>query len=296
MKKENFLVVFVITILFIISGCAAKSPLIQASSKGDVSTVRQLINEGANVNETDSRGYTPLMYAVWSENVETIQILLNKGVNVNAKDSAGMTPLAHAVYHNSDIDIIKLLIKGGANVNVQTNDGQTLTDIAVSNFRGDILDELIIAGAKVWVTKEGKARLIFYGSEMEDYCTVYIGKDNKTLSVAEDNGRISGIVFFDVEPGKHDVTIKRSSASLFKSKLSIDAKEGQIYYVKILLKKPLKKTEYPSDVAFDVVTLIGGYAAGALYKDSVADYKVNPLKVEMARQEIKNIIKSKELK
>ena len=56
----------------LITSCAAQSPLIQASSKGDVLTAQKLIQEGANINETDSNGATPLMHAVWAENYETI--------------------------------------------------------------------------------------------------------------------------------------------------------------------------------------------------------------------------------
>jgi ankyrin repeat protein len=146
MKNRNFLIVFIIVMLFIIYGCAAKSPLIRASSSGDSSTVQKLINEGANVNEPDSRGYTPLMHAVWSRDVETVQVLLNKGVDVNAKDKKGYTALLWASSYGLN-DIAKYLIAKGANVNVKGNDNSTPYFLAVWTNNTELAKLLISKGA-----------------------------------------------------------------------------------------------------------------------------------------------------
>ncbi len=146
MKNRNFFILVITIMLFILSGCAAKSPLIRASSSGDSSTVQKLINEGANVNEADSRGYTPLMHAVWSRDVETVQVLLNKGVDVNAKDKNGYTALLWASSYGLN-DIAKHLIAKDADVNVKGNDNSTPYLLAVQTNNTELAELLISKGA-----------------------------------------------------------------------------------------------------------------------------------------------------
>jgi hypothetical protein len=124
MKHRNIIFAFMIAIFLIVSGCAAKTPLIKASASGDSSAVQKLINEGSNVNEPDGNGYTPLIHAVWSQNIETVKVLLNKGADINAKDKGGYTPLLWASSY-SYLDIAKLLIDKGADVNAKDSFGNT---------------------------------------------------------------------------------------------------------------------------------------------------------------------------
>jgi len=49
MKIRYTSFLFTLAALLITSGCAAKSALMQASSKGDSQTVQKLIREGANI-------------------------------------------------------------------------------------------------------------------------------------------------------------------------------------------------------------------------------------------------------
>lgn len=146
MKYKLFCFLYISSAFLILSGCAAKSPLIRASSSGDSATVQKLINEGANVNEPDSRGYTPLMHAVWSRDVETVQVLLNKGVDVNAKDKNGYTALLWASSYGLN-DIAKHLIAKGADVNVKGNDNSTPYFLAVQTNNTELAELLISKGA-----------------------------------------------------------------------------------------------------------------------------------------------------
>jgi len=113
MKHHYHFIASIITIFLITSGCAVKTPLIKASGSGDSLAVQKLIDEGANINESDGEGYTPLMSAAWSGKVETVKALLQKGANVNAQDNYGLTPLMHAVLERQ-VEVSKYLIKSGA--------------------------------------------------------------------------------------------------------------------------------------------------------------------------------------
>ena len=53
-------IIFACAFLLLISGCAAKTPLIKASAEGDTFATEKLVREGANIDEADDNGYTPL--------------------------------------------------------------------------------------------------------------------------------------------------------------------------------------------------------------------------------------------
>ena len=71
------------------------TPLGTAILKGDLETVKKLVEYGADVNEK-SNGMTLLMIAARYNKTEIIKFLLSKGANVNEKDENGFTALKHA--------------------------------------------------------------------------------------------------------------------------------------------------------------------------------------------------------
>ena len=71
---------------------------------------KELIKNGADVNEKDDGGKTPIFYA---NTKKLVQYLIETGANVNHKDHYGLTPLCHDI----NIKIARTLIKNGADVN-----------------------------------------------------------------------------------------------------------------------------------------------------------------------------------
>lgn len=84
------------------------NPLCQAIAKGDVDTVKKMIEFGTDVNAT-SNGMTPLMFAARYNKVEIVKLLLQNGAKVNVKDEKGFTALKHAELSNATeaADLIK---------------------------------------------------------------------------------------------------------------------------------------------------------------------------------------------
>jgi ankyrin repeat protein len=76
------------------------APLSVAISKGEIETVKKIIEYGADVNEK-LNGITPLMYAARYNKVEIIKYLLLKGADRNIKDSQGFTALKYAELSNA---------------------------------------------------------------------------------------------------------------------------------------------------------------------------------------------------
>ncbi|MGV7107365.1 ankyrin repeat domain-containing protein [Flavobacterium sp. U410] len=84
------------------------NPLCAAISKGDLKAVSIMIDYGADINETSSRGMTPLMYAAIYNNTEIIKLLVEKGARLGIKDNRGFTALDHAKASES-MEAIELL-------------------------------------------------------------------------------------------------------------------------------------------------------------------------------------------
>lgn len=69
-------------------------------AKGDIETVKKLINRGADVNEK-SNGMTPAMYAAKFNRTEILKLLIDKGANLKVRSDKKMTALKYAELHGA---------------------------------------------------------------------------------------------------------------------------------------------------------------------------------------------------
>jgi ankyrin repeat protein len=97
--------------------------LLHAAAFAPISTVKLLLDKGADVNAKNRRSSTALHWAIRDE--AKVRLLLEHGANVNAKQADGRTPLYTAAsLANPDV-IVKLLLEKGADVSIPTANGQT---------------------------------------------------------------------------------------------------------------------------------------------------------------------------
>ena len=61
--------------------------LIEAAKKGDLEQVRDLLDEGADVNAKNGDGLTALMAAAETGNLDVVKFLIEKGADVNAREN-----------------------------------------------------------------------------------------------------------------------------------------------------------------------------------------------------------------
>ena len=116
--------------------------LIVASIDGDINAVKYLIEDGANVNWSDSYGYTPLIFASRERHLEIVKYLVEKGANVNHGNNQGTTPLIFAS-RDGHFDIVKYLVEHGANVNQSDNNGYPPLSWASNHEYLDIIKYLV---------------------------------------------------------------------------------------------------------------------------------------------------------
>ena len=108
-----------------------ETPLLIATSKGNITMVDYLLKAGANPNISDYRTkLSPLMIASREGNEDLVMLLIRYNAEVNAISRLGCSPLSLAVgknYHN----IVQILMNAGANVHLVNQNGHTPLSMAL---------------------------------------------------------------------------------------------------------------------------------------------------------------------
>ena len=76
------------------------SPFCMSIVKGDIETVKKLIELGADVNEK-SNGMTPAMYAAKFNRVDILKVLVENGANLKLKSEQGFKAEKYAELSNA---------------------------------------------------------------------------------------------------------------------------------------------------------------------------------------------------
>ncbi len=86
-----------------------ETPLMMAALRGNLESMRQLLQRGATVNRA---GWTPLHYAATGPSPQAVGLLLDQGANVDARSPNGSTPLMMAARYGDEASVALLLARG----------------------------------------------------------------------------------------------------------------------------------------------------------------------------------------
>ena len=75
----------------------------------NVSSLKQLLDSGADVEASTLEGWTPLINVARLDKVDFARLLLDYGANINATSMLGQTPLTTAITYNSH-NVLRLLL------------------------------------------------------------------------------------------------------------------------------------------------------------------------------------------
>lgn len=92
---------------------------------GTSAEVRNLIAQGADVNEKDAYGLTPLIEATIKNYIDIAKLLLEKGARVDQEDVSGQTALQWAINRNNE-ELCTLFLAHKADPNHYSADGQPI--------------------------------------------------------------------------------------------------------------------------------------------------------------------------
>lgn len=114
---------------------ATNSPeLVRASQQGDLSTVQQFVESGADVNCTNQHGTGPLLTFTPS----IIGYLLSKGADPNRQKNENGAPVLVGLAYVNNVECVGLLLKGGADANAVTErTGETALHSCLAKPRDD---------------------------------------------------------------------------------------------------------------------------------------------------------------
>ena len=125
--------------------------------------LRQLLDDGANIERRNQMGETALMQASMCGRLQCVQLLLDRGAKINAIDKNGNSAISYASMYGH-IDILKLLLDHGANVDIRGYQRKTPLIAASQSSELACVALLLERGADVTPTDR-------LGKTASDYCT-----------------------------------------------------------------------------------------------------------------------------
>ncbi|MCU1272637.1 MAG: Ankyrin [Bryobacterales bacterium] len=134
--------------LFTLAAFAAPNPsddFYSAIRTNDLTRLRALMSNKADINIKDRHGATPLMYAAAVGSVDAVRALLAAGADVKAKNAFDATALMWGI---TNPEKVRFLVDAGADVNARSKQGRTPLLIAASNAGSiDTIRLLVSKGA-----------------------------------------------------------------------------------------------------------------------------------------------------
>jgi len=129
-------------------------PLLHAIQRGDINTVKRLLERGANPNARDAEGTPALMAAALYNDVNGVRLLLDHGADPNGSNVAGATALMWAI---PDLPKVQVLLAHGANVNARSTTLQRTPMLVAASYPGtvEILRLLLSKGADIHAKDKG---------------------------------------------------------------------------------------------------------------------------------------------
>ena len=125
------------------------APAATAAQNRDMTALRTLVRQKADVNAAQPDGTTALHWAAHWNDLETVKLLLGAGANAKATNRYGASPLSEAVV-TGNAALVEALLKAGAAANTSTTpDGETVLMTAARGGNADIVKMLLDGGAEV---------------------------------------------------------------------------------------------------------------------------------------------------
>jgi len=95
-----------------------RTPLMRAAVEGDLEELKDLIEEGAMLEDVGEQEWTALIWAAYGNQTPAVELLLSANASVEHTDSMGRNVLCTAIYVNNT-EMVAALLTAGADPNVK---------------------------------------------------------------------------------------------------------------------------------------------------------------------------------
>ena len=180
-----------------------------AVKKGDMETIKSLLNQGADVNVKDNYGRYALHYAAWlHEDPETAKLLLDQGADVNVKDDDGRSAL-HFAAINGHTKTVELLLDWGVDMNVKDNNEWNALHYASRNGHTETVKLLLDRGVDInikgyngWTALHYAAEATYNWGKYEETVSLLL---NRGIDVNAKNNDATPAIYYAVQAKKHKI-------------------------------------------------------------------------------------------
>ncbi|CAG0911228.1 unnamed protein product, partial [Cyprideis torosa] len=104
---------------------------------GDIGSITELVQMGANPKIATAHGETALHAAAARGHLRVVNFLLRQGVSAHSKTTNGWTPLHHAARFGH-VSVANFLVRAGANPRMPTRDAGRKTPIDIALDKRDL--------------------------------------------------------------------------------------------------------------------------------------------------------------
>ena len=151
---------------------AAGSDVADAAMKRNLSGVRSLLQQKADVNAGQADGATALHWAVHFDDLEMAELLIRAGANVKAANRFGVTPLSLACI-NGNAAMIEKLLKAGADPKAPLSElGETPVMMAARSGNVEAVKVLLDHGVDINVKEKSKGHTALMWAASEGHPAV----------------------------------------------------------------------------------------------------------------------------
>ena len=168
----------------------ANSALMLAAERGNAANIITALDQGANINITNSFGITALMGAAKSGHTEIVKLLLEHGADVARVDEAnGATALMFAA-KKGHTETVKLLLDNDANINQADPHGYTALMYAAAAGHEETVRLLLDRGAQIF-NPDNPPRLYNPPGAINQSTRYYVKNESHPLILAVKYGHTS---------------------------------------------------------------------------------------------------------
>ena len=169
------------------------SPLSYAIDYKYMEIASYLLSHGAHIDNSGNMDWTPLLWACSTGNLISTQFLVEKGANVEAKNADGNTPIMVAL-KGGHIEIAELLIKKKPNLEVRDKENFTILQTTAMTGLLEGVKLLVEHGAQIEAAKNGLTAFYFAVLRGNYSVAEYLLDHGAKIDVMDDN-RITPLLF-----------------------------------------------------------------------------------------------------